>query len=353
MIDYKASGVDIDAGNETVRRIKSLARATFTSGVLSEIGSFGGLFKLDRDAYPRAGARVERRRRRHQAEGGVHDRAPRHGGRRSRQSLRQRHPRAGRPAAVLPRLSGDRAACRPTSPNRSSPAWRAAAGRTAARSSAVRPPRCPASTRTASTTSRASSSASSTEPRIVDGRDDRARRSADRPAVGGPAHQRVFAGEACAVRVASSLARDGAPGTARQSSATRCSRRTARTCAAVRPLLDAGLVKGMAHITGGGITENLPRDTAGGLRRDDRSRRLERVADLQAAADAWLDRQRRDVSGVQHGHRADRRVSRRIGLETSSRCSRCRGARRRDHRKRHGGRSDRSLRPRVEASRPS
>ena len=51
MIDYKASGVDIDAGNETVRRIKSLARATFTSGVLSDIGSFGGLFALDRDAY--------------------------------------------------------------------------------------------------------------------------------------------------------------------------------------------------------------------------------------------------------------------------------------------------------------
>ena len=51
MIDYKASGVDIDAGNETVRRIKSLARETFTRGVLSEIGSFGGLFKLDRSAF--------------------------------------------------------------------------------------------------------------------------------------------------------------------------------------------------------------------------------------------------------------------------------------------------------------
>jgi phosphoribosylformylglycinamidine cyclo-ligase len=46
-MDYKASGVDIDAGNETVRRIKTLAKSTFTSGVLSEIGSFGGLFRFD------------------------------------------------------------------------------------------------------------------------------------------------------------------------------------------------------------------------------------------------------------------------------------------------------------------
>jgi phosphoribosylformylglycinamidine cyclo-ligase len=46
-VDYKASGVDIDAGNETVRRIRGLARSTFTPGVLSEIGSFGGLFQLE------------------------------------------------------------------------------------------------------------------------------------------------------------------------------------------------------------------------------------------------------------------------------------------------------------------
>ncbi len=45
-MDYKQSGVDIDAGNEVVRRIRSLARGTFTPGVLSEIGSFGGLFRL-------------------------------------------------------------------------------------------------------------------------------------------------------------------------------------------------------------------------------------------------------------------------------------------------------------------
>ena len=47
-MDYKSSGVDIDAGNETVRRIRSLAKGTFTPGVLSDIGSFGGLFALDR-----------------------------------------------------------------------------------------------------------------------------------------------------------------------------------------------------------------------------------------------------------------------------------------------------------------
>lgn len=50
-MDYKTSGVDIDAGNETVRRIRALAKGTFTSGVLSDIGSFGGLFKLDTGAW--------------------------------------------------------------------------------------------------------------------------------------------------------------------------------------------------------------------------------------------------------------------------------------------------------------
>jgi phosphoribosylformylglycinamidine cyclo-ligase len=46
-MDYKSAGVDIDAGNETVRRIRALARSTFTAGVLSEIGTFGGLFQLE------------------------------------------------------------------------------------------------------------------------------------------------------------------------------------------------------------------------------------------------------------------------------------------------------------------
>jgi phosphoribosylformylglycinamidine cyclo-ligase len=45
-MDYKDSGVDIDAGNEVVQRIRALAGRTYTPGVLSDIGSFGGLFAL-------------------------------------------------------------------------------------------------------------------------------------------------------------------------------------------------------------------------------------------------------------------------------------------------------------------
>jgi len=44
---YKAAGVDIEAGEEAVFRLKEYARSTFTSNVLTDIGSFGGLFKLD------------------------------------------------------------------------------------------------------------------------------------------------------------------------------------------------------------------------------------------------------------------------------------------------------------------
>ena len=45
-LTYKASGVDIDAQDEALAGVKRLAKATFTPGVLSEIGLFGGLFTL-------------------------------------------------------------------------------------------------------------------------------------------------------------------------------------------------------------------------------------------------------------------------------------------------------------------
>ncbi len=42
---YAAAGVDIDAQDEALGRIKKHVRSTFTAGVLSDVGSFGGLFR--------------------------------------------------------------------------------------------------------------------------------------------------------------------------------------------------------------------------------------------------------------------------------------------------------------------
>jgi phosphoribosylformylglycinamidine cyclo-ligase len=46
---YKDAGVDIDAANSATERIKKLARTTFNAQTLSEIGSFGGMFSA---AFP-------------------------------------------------------------------------------------------------------------------------------------------------------------------------------------------------------------------------------------------------------------------------------------------------------------
>lgn len=48
---YKAAGVDIAAGDETVNRIKGLAKSTFTKNVLSGIGHFGAFFEADFTGY--------------------------------------------------------------------------------------------------------------------------------------------------------------------------------------------------------------------------------------------------------------------------------------------------------------
>ena len=50
-ITYADAGVDIDRANRTKKRIKYLAHKTFTRGVLSEIGGFGGLFAIDKHKF--------------------------------------------------------------------------------------------------------------------------------------------------------------------------------------------------------------------------------------------------------------------------------------------------------------
>ncbi len=47
---YADAGVDINAGNEAVSRMKEHIRSTFTSSVLADVGSFGAMFAFDKNA---------------------------------------------------------------------------------------------------------------------------------------------------------------------------------------------------------------------------------------------------------------------------------------------------------------
>ena len=51
MMDYKSSGVNIKAGDETVNRIKEHAKSTFNKNVLTGIGHFGAFYELDYTKY--------------------------------------------------------------------------------------------------------------------------------------------------------------------------------------------------------------------------------------------------------------------------------------------------------------
>jgi phosphoribosylformylglycinamidine cyclo-ligase len=51
-MSYADAGVDITSADRSKQRIKMLARKTFNRQVLSEIGGFGGLFALDLEKFP-------------------------------------------------------------------------------------------------------------------------------------------------------------------------------------------------------------------------------------------------------------------------------------------------------------
>jgi len=50
-LTYRDAGVDIDAAERALDRVKPLIRESFTAGVVSDIGAFGSMFALPRDEF--------------------------------------------------------------------------------------------------------------------------------------------------------------------------------------------------------------------------------------------------------------------------------------------------------------
>jgi phosphoribosylformylglycinamidine cyclo-ligase len=50
-LTYKAAGVDIDAGDELVERIRGSVARTIRPEVIGGLGGFGGLFELAKHRY--------------------------------------------------------------------------------------------------------------------------------------------------------------------------------------------------------------------------------------------------------------------------------------------------------------
>ena len=50
-LTYKDAGVDKEAGYREVQLIKNIVKTTFTDGVVSDLGGFGGMFRLDKNSY--------------------------------------------------------------------------------------------------------------------------------------------------------------------------------------------------------------------------------------------------------------------------------------------------------------
>ena len=51
MTTYKEAGVDIEAGDKAVKKIKNIVKSTFSKNVMLDIGGFGGAFEFPKNDY--------------------------------------------------------------------------------------------------------------------------------------------------------------------------------------------------------------------------------------------------------------------------------------------------------------
>ena len=281
-MDYKASGVDIDAGNEAVRRIRGLARSTFTPAVLSDIGSFGGLFRLEpgrfRDPVLVASAdgvgtklKVAFMANRHDTVGVdlvnhcVNDILVQG----AEPLFFLDYLATGRlsPEVAESIVGGMAAACRENG-------CALLGGETAEMPGFYADGEYDLAGFIVGAVDR---------ERLITGRGIAAGDVAHRRAVERPAHQRLFAG--APHRLRASRAGGGQPRAELGRTVGDALLEPHRSyLPLVRPMLEGELIKGMAHITGGGITDNLPRVLPSGTVASVDLSRWRRAAHLPVAA---------------------------------------------------------------------
>ena len=270
-VTYKDAGVDTAEGARAVERIRDAVRSTYRPEVIGDIGGFGGLFSAAAFKDMDDPVLVSRHRRRgHQAQARAAARPARHRGHRPRGDVRERHPRLRRRAAVLPRLRRRRQARQRAHGARSSAGiaegcrqagCALVGGEMAEHPGAMDADDYDLSGFCVGVVDR---------PKMIDG--ERRRSRATSSSASPRAACTPTASRSCAARVVEGHEAE------LDAAARRPRRRDARRGAAhadahlrevgARAAASAARpCKAMAHITGGGITENLDRVLPEGLRR--------------------------------------------------------------------------------------
>ena len=285
LTSYAAAGVDIDEGNRAVVEMKAAVERTHGTGGAPGVGSFGGAFSGEGASW-RWTSRCSWRR-------------PTASAPRSSSPLDSAWYRGvgtdivnhciddvlvqgARPLFFLDYIAASELDAE-HGRRGGHAAWPRRARRPAARCSAARRPRCPASTQPgafdiAGTLVGRGRAGATLLPRA---RRRRRRRARSASASNGP-HTN---GYSLLRKMFDWLPMDVVPAGFDRPLGERCSSRTAATSRAA-PALGRGRVKALAHITGGGLPENLPRVLPDDVRRRDRTRLVAGAAAVPTGARA-------------------------------------------------------------------